>query len=111
MARWLAPRVFVSLGSLRLWGGELPAMLGQIWRRGALRWDFESLSILVWALWGSVSPRSLRLVLRSLIRVRDFTVRHRFTDGQHLAWQPKLAPAGAAVDATPTLSVEARPAA
>jgi len=110
----ISPRVFLSLGSLRLWAGESPAVLGQIWRRSALRWNFESLSILVWALWGSVSPRSLRLALVLLIRARDFTVRHRFTEGQHLAWRPTLVPARTptmgAIDAEPYLPVEANPA-
>ena len=90
-------------------------MLGQIWRRGALGWDIESLSILAWALWGSVSPRSLRLVLSSLISARDCTVRHRFCDGQALARRPTLEPARhrttGAADPLPSLPVEARPAA
>ena len=111
----LSPWVFVSLGSLRLWAGESPAMLGQIWRRSALNWDIESMSILVWALWSSVSPRSLRSVLSALIRARDFSVRHRFSDGQAHAWRPTLEPVPersmGATDAVPPLPVEARPAA
>ena len=110
----ISPWVFVSLGSLRLWAGESPVMLGQIWRRGALGWDLESLSILAWALWGSISPRSLRQVLSFLIRARDFSVRHRFSDGQALAWRPTLDPARhrttGAADPLPSLPVEARPA-
>jgi hypothetical protein len=110
----LSPWVFVSLGSLRLWTGESPAMLGQIWRRGALKWDFESLSILVWALWGSISPRSLRRVLSSLISVRDFAVGHRFSDGQPWSWRPTLTlpverTTGAA-DGMLSSHVEAKPA-
>ena len=112
----LSPWVFVSLGSLRLWGGESPAMLGQIWRRGALRWDMETLAILGWAVWGSISPRSLRFTLGSLIRIRDLMVRNGFADGHAVEWRPTLAAAAAepeerASDSRLRLRAEAKPAA
>ena len=111
----LSPWVFVSLGSLRLWAGESPAMLGQIWRRGALKWDMETFAILCWAVWGSIGPRSLCFVLRSLIRIRDLMVRNSFADGHAVEWRPTLAavatePEKRASDAPLRLPVEARPA-
>jgi glycosyltransferase involved in cell wall biosynthesis len=65
------PRVFVSLGSTRLWAGLRTRTLRRLLSRAALRWDKESAAILVWAAWGAASPRTLRFVLALLIRLRD----------------------------------------
>jgi glycosyl transferase family 2 len=90
------PMVFVSLGSTRLWAGDRPGVLGRLWRRGALGFNTGSLAVLGWALWGAVSPRSLRFVLRSMIRARDFAARRRYRDGQAYDWAPAVPPAAAA---------------
>ena len=89
----LLPMVFVSLGSTRLWAGDRPGVLGRLWRRGALGFNTGSLAVLGWALWGAVSPRSLRFVLRSMIRARDFAVRRRYREGQAYDWAPAVPPA------------------
>ena len=65
------PRVFVSLGSTRLWAGLRTRAFRRLLSRGALRWNKESAAILVWAAWGAASPRTLRFVLALLIRMRD----------------------------------------
>jgi len=96
----LLPMVFVSLGSTGLWAGERPRVLRRLWRRGDLGFNRTSLAILAWALWGTVSPRSLRFALRSMIRLRDFAVRNRFRDGQAYPWRP-VVPAGAGEAARP----------
>lgn len=101
------PMVFVSLGSTRLWAGDRPGVLGRLWRRGALGFNTGSLAVLGWALWGAISPRSLRFVLRSMIRARDFAARGRYRDGQAYDWVP-AATAGAGTAAAP---VEAESAA
>jgi len=82
------PRVFVSLGSTRLWAGERTDVFTRLCRRAVLRFNAETMAVLVWAVWGAVSPRSLRFVLKSLIRLRDFAVRHRYPDGQPCPWSP-----------------------
>jgi len=91
----LLPMVFVSLGSTGLWAGDRPGVLGRLWRRADLGFNAGSLAVLGWALWGTLSPRSLRFALRSMIRVRDFAVRRRYRDGEAYVWAPSLA-AGAA---------------
>lgn len=82
----ILPRVFLSLGSTRLWAGHSPAVLWRLLRRGALRWDFDSAGILGWAAWGSVSPRSLRFVLKLMVAVRDRAAAHRFPDDAVYEW-------------------------
>jgi GT2 family glycosyltransferase len=97
----ILPKVFVSLGSTRLWAGSSPAVLGPLWRRADLRPDFRSLAILAWAMWGAASPRSLRFALRTLIRLRDRWVRDRVVGGEPVEWRPVLAaPAAASGDAS-----------
>lgn len=83
----LLPRVFVSIGSTRLWAGRSPAVLGRLLGRGRLGLDRESAAVLIWALWGSLSPASLRFVLRLVVTVRDRSVRGRFADGSPQEWR------------------------
>jgi GT2 family glycosyltransferase len=89
--RKVLPKVFVSLGSTNLWAGQRPGVLRRLWRRSDLGWDRGSAAVLAWALWGSVSPRTLRLALRTLIRFRDLSVRGRYRDGVAYPWRPRLA--------------------
>jgi glycosyltransferase involved in cell wall biosynthesis len=84
----ILPKVFLSLGSTYLWAGERPGVLRRLWRRSELGLDRESVAVLAWALWGSVSPRTLRQALRTLIRVRDFSVRKHYRDGVAYQWHP-----------------------
>ncbi|HZF96564.1 MAG TPA: glycosyltransferase family A protein [Allosphingosinicella sp.] len=80
------PRVFVSLGSTRLWAGHRTRSLRRLLSRGALRWDRESAAILVWALWGAASPKSLRFVLTRLIGMRDRVAGRTIGDEAAYRW-------------------------
>jgi GT2 family glycosyltransferase len=82
------PIVFVSLGSTRLWAGERTGVLIRLCRRAVLRVNARTFAILIWAVWGAISPRSLRFVLRTVIRLRDFAVRNKYPDGHACAWSP-----------------------
>jgi glycosyltransferase involved in cell wall biosynthesis len=88
----LLPRVFVSLGSTRIWAGRRPEILFRLLRRGALRFDAESAAILAWAIWGTLGPRSLRLCLAAGVTLRDRRVHHLFAGGAPWRWQPMLPP-------------------
>ncbi|MBV8687497.1 MAG: glycosyltransferase family 2 protein [Alphaproteobacteria bacterium] len=99
----LLPQVFLSLGSTRLWAGRSPRMLRRLLRRSALRLDRASAGILLWALWGSVSPGTLRFSLRSMARLRDFTVRKRFPDDSVYVWD---CPSAASRPASPAPAAE-----
>jgi glycosyltransferase involved in cell wall biosynthesis len=80
-------RALFSLGSLRLWAGHSPAMTGALFSRSSLAWDRETLQTLVWAMWGSLSPRTLRAFLRLLVRARDRAASRRLKDGRPYEWR------------------------
>ncbi|MDB5698891.1 MAG: glycosyltransferase family 2 protein [Alphaproteobacteria bacterium] len=82
----LRPETFTSLGSSRLWAGRKPQILRRLWQRGQLGVDQPTAKALVWALWAELSPKSLRLVLQTLVRLRDRRVARRFADGKPHPW-------------------------
>jgi hypothetical protein len=47
----------------------------------------SALPILLWAAWGEVSPGSLRLTLRGVIRARDRAATIRIRDGRPREWR------------------------
>jgi GT2 family glycosyltransferase len=76
-------------GALRLWAGHSPGVLRDLARSGALSWTPRSLRTLLWGAWGSVSPATLRIFLRSLVRARDLAARARLRDGEPYEWRPR----------------------
>lgn len=82
----LDPRVLFTVGSPRLWAGQAPGIVGDLGRL-PLRAPIPSLlRTLVLALWGEVSPGSLRRSLRAFIRVRDGLASARIRDGSAVEW-------------------------
>ena len=65
------PRVFISLGSMALWGGGRPRLFRRLLKRGRLQPNFRSLTALVWTAWASAEPRSLRAFIRLLLVGRN----------------------------------------
>jgi glycosyltransferase involved in cell wall biosynthesis len=82
-----APGALHSYGALRLWSGHRPGVLGALLRSPSLRSSPSALPILVWAAWGSVSPGTLRLALRGLIRARDRAASVRLRNGGPREWR------------------------
>lgn len=80
-------RALFSLGSSRLWSGHSPAMTGALFNRSSLAWNRETMQTLVWAMWGSLSPRTLRSFLRLLVRARDWAASRRLQDGRPHEWR------------------------
>lgn len=70
--RKIDPRVFISLGSMALWAGGRPRLLGRLLRRGRLGLNYRSLSALVWTAWASIEPYTLRGFMRGLLLARNF---------------------------------------
>ena len=74
-------------GANRLWAGEPPEILGDVLGGGSFRFTRAWLTTLVWALWGRVSPRTLRFFLRGWVRGRDLVAGTRVRDGRAYEWR------------------------
>ncbi len=78
---------FYMLGAMRLWSGQPPGVLPDMLALKSLKWNIETLIALASAAWGSISPVSLRLFLRSFIRSRDLIASLRVKDGRPYEWR------------------------
>ena len=81
------PRVFISLGSLHLWAGGRPAVLGSLIRKGKLGPDLRTVNALVWASWAQIGPGSLRRFLTFLVRARNGMAAAKVSKAP-VEWQP-----------------------
>jgi len=78
---------FYMLGAMRLWAGEPPKLLEPMREKKWSKWDVKSWMIFTSALWGHVSPMSLKLFLRGSIRVRDLVASTIVKDGKPYEWR------------------------
>lgn len=74
------------LGAMRLWSGARPMLLEPMLKNEYLKWDLKSLMIFVSAVWGHVSPSTLRIFLSTSIRARDSLASLRVKDGRTYEW-------------------------
>ncbi len=77
------------LGAMRLWAGHPPNTLQPMLAENPLKWNLQSLMSLSSAAWGSLSPASLRLFLRGLIRSRDLLASLKVKEGRPYEWLSK----------------------
>lgn len=78
---------FYMLGAMRLWAGDPPMLLQPVLQKKSLKWTPKTLMILASALWGHLSPPTLRVFLRSSIRARDLLAGLRIKDGEVYDWR------------------------
>jgi glycosyltransferase involved in cell wall biosynthesis len=78
---------FYMLGAMRLWAGNPPRLLQPMLEKKSLKWNFKTLMILASAVWGEISPSTLRVFLRSSIRARDFLASVVIKDGRAYEWR------------------------
>ncbi|HWN08970.1 MAG TPA: glycosyltransferase family A protein [Pyrinomonadaceae bacterium] len=78
---------FYMLGAMRLWAGEPPKLLAPLLKKKSLKWNLKTMMILASAILGHISPSTLRVALRSSIRVRDFLAGVRVKDGRPYEWR------------------------
>ena len=78
---------FYMLGAMRLWAGDPPMLLQPMLQKKSLKWNPKTLMILASAIWGHVSPPTLRAFLRSSIRARDLLASVRVKDGRPCEWR------------------------
>lgn len=95
--RRLCPETFIGRGSVQLWSGRSPRLLGRMLRQADFRADAQSLQVLGWTLWATMSPKSLRFMLRALMRLRRGGLKPRFQRRGYVQWdpaRPRRRPAG-----------------
>jgi hypothetical protein len=63
--------------------------LEPILQKKSLKWNFKTLMILASAVWGHISPSTLRAFLRSSIHARDLLASVRVKDGRAYEWRLK----------------------
>jgi glycosyltransferase involved in cell wall biosynthesis len=80
------PRVFISIGSMALWSGGKPRLFRRLVSRGGLRFDFRTLSALVWTGWARAEPQSLRAFIRSLLLGRRLRASFNMNTTGPVAW-------------------------
>jgi glycosyltransferase involved in cell wall biosynthesis len=78
---------YYMLGAMRLWAGQPPKLLEPMLDEKSFKWDAKSLMIFFSAVWGHVSPLSLKLFLRGSIRVRDLLASTIVKDGKPYEWR------------------------
>ena len=78
---------FYMLGAMRLWAGNPPRLLEPMLQKKSLQWNFRTLMILASAVWGQISPSTLRAFLRSSIHARDLLASVRVKDGRAHEWR------------------------
>jgi len=76
-----------SVGAMRLWAGERPAILSEVVADKQLTGGMEKLIVTSWALWADLHPRSLRSVARIMIRTRDRIAGIKVKDGRTYEWR------------------------
>jgi glycosyltransferase involved in cell wall biosynthesis len=77
---------FYMLGAMRLWAGEPPMLLKLLLAERSIQWTPKALMILASAVWGHVSPPTLRAFLRLSIHARDTLAGLHVKDGRPYEW-------------------------
>lgn len=86
------PVVFVSIGAGLIWSGRSPGMAGRMLRRAAFPRSREGALAWLIMMWASLSPKSLRFVLRRRLARHNRRSAGRFADGSLYEWRSAPAP-------------------
>lgn len=87
----LRPDTLRAVGSLRLWSGGRPGVLRDLLKSRALGWNFDAVRTVTWALWGTISPGTLRTSMRLVGGLRARATRRRSGDAGMVEWRPRVA--------------------
>jgi hypothetical protein len=85
----LHPLTFISCGSTRLWSGRSPRVMERMRERARFEFRGSSLHALLWVLWGTASPKSLRFFLRTLLVIRNAIARPIVANSLYIEWRPR----------------------
>jgi glycosyltransferase involved in cell wall biosynthesis len=87
-SRKIDPRVFIAIGSVRLWAGDRPRLFLRLLRRARLSFDARTASAMIWTAWASASPTTLRAFLKLLLTARNRLASAPSSTAGALQWQP-----------------------
>jgi len=73
--------------AMRLWAGNSPKVLASVLANPDAVWNPERVLLLLWGAWAAPTPASLRTLMRSIIRTRDFLAGFRIKDGKPYEWR------------------------
>jgi hypothetical protein len=85
----LRPDTLRAVGSLRLWSGGRPGVLRQL-LQSRLGWNLDAVRTVAWALWGTISPGTLRASMRLVGGLRARTTRRRTGTRAMVEWRPRV---------------------
>jgi hypothetical protein len=88
------PRVFMAGGSRLLWAGGRPRQFGRLLKRGRLGLNVGSAAALVWTAWAAVSPSTLRLFIRTILKARNLRASAIAANPEPMRWSPPVAEEG-----------------
>jgi glycosyltransferase involved in cell wall biosynthesis len=83
------PRVFIARSWTRLWTGRSSEALAPMMRRARLGPDLDSMLAIVFVVWATVNPRSLRWVLQIVARGRNRVAMKLIGGARQLEWRPR----------------------
>jgi len=72
---------------LHLWAGHSRTVFASVWADPTRAWHWQRALLLLWGAWATTSPGSLRTLMRSIIRARDFLAGFRVKDGRPFEWR------------------------
>ncbi len=78
---------FYMLGAMRLWAGDPPRLLAPLLKKKFFKWNLKTFMIFAAAVWGQISPSTLRAFLRTSIHARDLLASVRVKDGRAYEWR------------------------
>lgn len=86
--RKLDPRVFIALGSMRLWAHKDPRLFLRCLETADISFNLRSACALVWTAWASISPSTLRGFMMLLLKTRNRFAPSRLTELRAVQWNP-----------------------
>ncbi len=81
--------ILYSVGAIRLWAGQPTGILKQVVRDRTQPWTIRRMLIAAWAGWSMLSPESLKVLSRTVVRIRDLLAGTRVSEGRFYEWRFK----------------------
>ena len=82
-----AARALYMNAALHLWAGDSRTIFASVLANPARVWNWQRVLLLLWGAWATASPGSLRTLMRSIIRIRDFLAGFRIKGGSPCEWR------------------------